>query len=106
MNATGQTVLNENHFIRLLQSLRVRRVAVAYSNKEKEKQDLVGQKDRLSVHTKKRGGARLGVEFLWFCRSRDEGERRDERGEDDGAGGEARGAGGDGGLRGGDGGVV
>ena len=40
MNATGQTVLNENHFIRLLQSLRVRRVAVAYSNKEKEKQDL------------------------------------------------------------------
>ena len=36
MNATGQTVLNENHFIRLLQSLRVRRVAVAYSNKEKE----------------------------------------------------------------------
>ena len=106
MNATGQTVLNENHFIRLLQSLRVRRVAVAYSNKEKEKQDSVGQKDRLSVHTKKHGGDRLGVEFLWFCRSRDEGERRDERGEDDGAGGEARGAGGDGGLRGGDGGGV
>ena len=62
--------------------------------KKKKNRISVGQKDRLSVHTKKRGGARLGVEFLWFCRSRDEGERRDERGEDDGAGGEARGAGG------------
>ena len=60
--------------------------------KKKKNRISVGQKDRLSVHTKKRGGARLGVEFLWFCRSRDEGERRDERGEDDGAGGEARGA--------------
>ena len=49
MNATGQTVLNENHFIRLLQSLRVRRVAVAYSNKEKEKQDFSRSK-RQTVH--------------------------------------------------------
>ena len=69
--------------------------------KKKKNRISVGQKDRLSVHTKKRGGARLGVEFLWFCRSRDEGERRDERGEDDGAGGEARGAGGGRGGRGG-----
>ena len=55
MNATGQTVLNENHFIRLLQSLRVRRVAVAYSNKEKEKQDFSRSKRQtvMSVHTKK-----------------------------------------------------
>ena len=59
MNATGQTVLNENHFIRLLQSLRVRRVAVAYSNKEKEKQDSVGQKDRLQS-TRKISKVELG----------------------------------------------
>ena len=53
MNATGQTVLNENHFIRLLQSPRVRRVAVAYSNKEKEKQDFSRSKRQtVSPHEK------------------------------------------------------